>query len=186
PEHLRQGVEKVCAGGLERLDGSQPRLVRQAERVFVVEFESAAQPFVTAVTEQQAEIERLAFPDLVAYIARLVVHRVIAHADRIKSAETRQAIPAMLDLDAVQRFGRLQFDPAFKHGRFGPPIAFKTHFAQVDLRTGLDSSQQIDQDIRRVGLAANRRDLDGGIWKALSILIGAQVLAEVLQPETRI
>src|SRR5439155_23075525 len=131
-EHFRHRVEKVGAAGLERLNRPQPRLVRQAERVFLVEFKTAAQQFVTAVTEQQTEIERLALLDLIDHAPRLVVHRFVANADRIESAEPCQPIPAMLHLDTIQVVARFKLDPAFEYELSGPFVAFKSDFAQSD------------------------------------------------------
>ena len=160
--------------------------MRQAERVFVVEFKTAAQQFVTAVTEQQTEIECLALLDFIDHITRLVVHRFITNTDRIERAEPCQPIPAVLHLDAVQVFGRFQFDPAFEHGPFGPLVAFKSNLAQSDFRPRPYHGAQINEHMRCVCLPAHGRNLDRRIRKAFSILIGAQPLNKVLQPKPRI
>ena len=156
----------------------------QTERVLVLQFEAAAEQFVTAVAEQKTEIERLALLDLIHHIARCFVHRLVSHVHRIKRAEPRQLIAAALHLDSIQVCAGLELDPAFQHRRPSALVAFKEDFPQLDLRPGRHPGPEIEEDIRSVRLPAKGRNLGRGIRKTLPKLVGAQSLNEVLQPKT--
>ena len=185
-EQFRHGVEKVGAAGFERLDCPQPGLMRQTKRVFLIEFKTAAQQFITAVAKQKTEIERLALLDLVGHIARGVVHGFVSDAHGLECPEPREPVAAVLHLNPVQIFGCLQLHAAFQDGPFRPPVACKSNLAQLDFRPRLNLSPKVNEDIRCVRLPPDRGNLDRHVRKTLSILIGAQALNKVLQPQKRI
>ena len=68
----------------------------------------------------------------------------------------------------------------------GALVPFEIDLAKLDFRSCLYLSVQIDEDIRSVRLPANSGNLDRRVRKTVSILIGAQPLNKVLQPQARI
>src|ERR1043166_3990919 len=121
-------------------------MVSEAEDVELFEIDAAAQEFVASPAGEQAEIEAFSFLESINNIALVLVNQIVAHFDRIKNAQARQAVTSLFDIDPIEARGFLEPDPMLEGGEFGFVIILEFDLVEGYPGTGEDSGQEVEVD----------------------------------------